>query len=148
MFSEVSAAALLAWLPLLLGLAAPGGTSAQPTVTRIIVQEQLIIKIPVRPQPLHRRVQWEEHKGPKCLDTDQIHGAVLAGPSQVDFAMTDRTWMRAKFSDDCPALDFYRGFYLKPDDDRICVRRDSVHSRMGGSCQIERFRTLRPKQEE
>lgn len=145
MFSEISAAAFLAWLPLLLGLAAPGGTGAQPTVTRMIVQEQLIIKIPVRPQPGRRALDWEERKGPKCLDTKHIRGAVLAGPSNVDFALVDRTWVRAQFSDDCPALDFYRGFYLKPEDEQLCAKRDFVHSRMGGSCQIERFHGLKPR---
>ena len=141
MISGTTAAAVLAWLPLLLGLAAPG----QPTVTRMIVQEQLIIKIPVRPQPVRRTVAWEEHKGPKCLDTDRIRGAVLAGPSDVDFALTDRSWVRAKFDDRCPALDFYRGFYLRPEDPRLCAKRDFIHSRLGGRCRIERFRALKPK---
>jgi hypothetical protein len=144
-FSGISAAALLAWLPLLFGFAGPAGGGAPPTVTRMIVQEQLVIKIPVRPQPVRRALDWEERKGPKCLDTKQIQGAVLAGPSNVDFAMTDRSWVRAKFNDDCPALDFYRGFYLKPGDDRLCAKRDFVHSRMGGSCQIEQFRGLKAK---
>jgi hypothetical protein len=53
--------------------------------------------------------------------------------------------VRAKFNDDCPALDFYRGFYLKPGDDRLCAKRDFVHSRMGESCQIEQFRGLKAK---
>ena len=144
MLPGTSAAALLAWLPILFGIAGPG----QPAVTRMFVQEQLIIKIPVRPHPVRRSIRWEEHKGPKCLDTNQIRGAVLAGPSDVDFALKDRSWIRAKFSDKCPALDFYRGFYLKPEDDRICAKRDSIHSRMGGSCEIERFRGLRPKQDD
>ena len=37
------------------------------------------------------------------------------------------------------------GFYLQPQDDRLCVRRDAIHSRMGGSCTIEQFRKLVPK---
>jgi len=142
MLSGTSAAAMLAWLPILFGLAGPGGAAQ---VTRMIVQEELIIKVPVRPHSVRRPEEWEEHKGPKCLDTDRLRGAVLAGPSDVDFALTDRTWVRAKFSDNCPALDFYRGFYLKPDDEKICAGRDSIHSRMGGSCQIERFRKLTRK---
>ena len=144
MISATSAASLLAWLPLLLGFASPG-TSGSQSVTRMVVQEQLIIKIPVRPQLVRRALDWEEHKGPKCLDTKRIKGAVLAGPSNVDFALSDRTWVRAQFNDDCPALDFYRGFYLKPEDERLCAKRDVVHSRMGGSCQIERFRGLKPR---
>jgi hypothetical protein len=142
MLSGISAAALLAWLPVLFGLTAPG----QPAVTRIVVQEQLIVKIPVR--PVRQSIEWEEHKGPRCLDTEEIRGAVLAGSSEVDFALKGRKWVRAKLGDKCPALDFYRGFYLKPEDDRICAERDSIHSRMGGSCEIERFRRLTAKADE
>jgi hypothetical protein len=143
MLPGTTAAAFLAWLPILFGMAVPG----QPGVTRMVIEEPLIVKIPVHPQPVRRSVEWEERKGPKCLETGDIRGAVLAGPSEVDFAMKG-VWIRAKFNDECPALDFYRGFYLKPEDERICAGRDSVHSRMGGSCRIERFRALRPKQEE
>ncbi|QIK77844.1 hypothetical protein G7077_01855 [Sphingomonas piscis] len=136
-----SASILLAWLPAMFGLAGPG----EPTVTRMIVQEQLIIKIPVRPQPIRRPLVWEEHKGPKCINTGQIRGAVLAGTTAVDFALNGGGRVRAKLDDDCPALDFYNGFYLKPEDERICADRDSIHSRMGGSCQIDTFRSLSPK---
>jgi hypothetical protein len=56
-----------------------------------------------------------------------------------------RERVRASFDGNCPALDFYGGFYLKTQDERVCAKRDSVHSRMGGSCRIERFRRLIPK---
>jgi hypothetical protein len=42
-------------------------------------------------------------------------------------------------------LDFYGQLYLLPNDGRICARRDSIRSRVGGSCRIEKFRTLVPK---
>ena len=54
----------------------------------------------------------------------------------------DRSRVRAKIDDDCPAIDFYGGFYLQPEDDRVCAKRDEIRSRMGGSCRIERFRSL------
>ena len=63
----------------------------------------------------------------------------------VDFVLANRTRIRAKFDDDCPALDFYGGLYLLPDDDLLCADRDSVHSRMGGSCKIQQFRRLQPR---
>ena len=59
--------------------------------------------------------------------------------------LADRTRIRAQLDEDCPALDFYGGFYLQPDDDRLCAHRDAIHSRMGGSCTIERFRQLEPR---
>jgi hypothetical protein len=91
------------------------------------------------------RFDWEEHKGPKCIPARKIRGAMVAGREHVDFVLYDRTRIRARLSDDCPALDFYSGFYLTPDDGRVCAKRDSIHSRIGSSCRIERFRGLTPK---
>jgi hypothetical protein len=75
----------------------------------------------------------------------RIRRAVLSGPEEVDFVPTNRRRVRAHFDEDCPALDFYGGFYLRPEDERLCAGRDSIHSRMGGSCTIERFWHLVPK---
>ncbi|MEO5774104.1 MAG: hypothetical protein ABIQ32_08310 [Sphingomicrobium sp.] len=129
---------LLAFLSSLLGF---GGE--QRSVTRVTMQEEVVVRVPVDPAP--HRFEWEEHKGPKCIPTDDIRGAKLSGPQQVDFVLRDRSRIRAKFDDDCPALDFYGGFYLNPQDDNLCVRRDSVHSRMGASCRIDKFKRLTPK---
>jgi len=74
-----------------------------------------------------------------------IQRALLSGPEQVDFVLADRSRIRAQFNEDCPALDFYGGFYLQLQDDRLCARRDAIHSRIGTSCTIERFRELVPK---
>jgi hypothetical protein len=74
-----------------------------------------------------------------------IRGALLSGTDHVDFLLPDRQRIRATFDDDCPALDFYGDFYLRTEDHQLCAKRDSVHSRIGGSCRIERFRKLAPK---
>ena len=70
---------------------------------------------------------------------------MLSGPEQVDFIFRNRARVRAQFDEDCPALDFYAGFYLQPNGDQLCAGRDAVHSRMGGSCTIERFKILEAK---
>lgn len=118
--------------------------ATQPrAVSRVSVQEQLIVRVPVQSRP--RRFEWEERKGPKCIATSDIRGAKLSGPQSVDLMLRDRSRIRAKFDDHCPALDFYGGFYLKPEDEDLCAKRDFVRSRMGGSCRIEKFRRLTPK---
>ena len=136
-------ASLLALIPALFGLAGAGTLGTQMTVSRVVVQDEVILRIPVQPMP--RQLDWVEHKGPKCLHTGEIRGARLSGPEQVDFLLRDRSRVRAQFEHDCPALDFYQGFYINSQDERLCAKRDSVHSRMGGSCRIERFRSLKPK---
>jgi hypothetical protein len=133
----------LTLLPVLLGMLA-----AQPanvgTVTRLVIQDEVILRVPVQPRPVAPEVDWVERKAPKCIPAGMIRRALLSGPEQVDFILADRTRIRAKFDEDCPALDFYGGFYLQPRDERLCADRDAVHSRMGGSCTIDKFRLLVP----
>lgn len=138
---------LVAWLPALLGLsAADEGERRQATsVRRIVIQDEVIVRIPLGPAP-PPAIEWIESKGPKCVPVAAIRGAALSGADHVDFLMADHSRLRAKFDDDCPALDFYGGFYLSPEDGgKLCAKRDSVHSRIGGSCRIERFRRLEPR---
>lgn len=129
---------------MLLGLFA-GQPAAVQGVTRVVVQDELIIRIPVQPRPLGPPIEWIEHKAPKCIPVAAIRGALLSGPEQVDFIVGNGARVRAKLDEDCPALDFYAGFYLQPRDQRLCIGRDAIHSRMGGSCTIEQFRQLIPK---
>ena len=112
-------------------------------VRTLVVHEEVIMRVPVRPLP--RAFDWEEKKGPKCIPAQAIRGAMLSGREHVDFMLFDRTRLRARLSEDCPALDFYNGFYLTPENGRICAKQDEIHSRMGSSCRIEKFHRLVPK---
>ena len=132
-------------MPLLLGLLGAGPGAVGQSVTRLIIHDEVILRVPIAPRPLFPEIQWVEHKGPKCVPVGSIRWALLSGPSQVDFILANRSRVRAQLDEDCPALDFYGGFYLQPGGDRLCARRDAVHSRIGGSCTIERFRQLEPK---
>jgi hypothetical protein len=141
----VTISTFLALFPALFGMSAVQGAEPQTTVRRLIVQDELILRVPLRPRLVMPEIEWVEQRGPRCIDTGEIRGASLSGREHVDFLMFNRSRVRAEFSSDCPALDFYGGFYLKPEDDRLCARRDSVHSRVGGSCRIERFMHLVPR---
>ena len=131
----------LSLLPAMLGLAI---AEQSDEVRTLIVQEEVIMRIPVRPRPV-QPFAWEEKKGPKCLDASSIRGAALSGRETVDFLLFDRGRIRAELAENCPALDFYNGFYLTPEEGKICAKRDGIHSRIGRSCRIERFRRLVPK---
>lgn len=131
--------AILSLLPLLLGLSVGGGLQVQ----RIVVEDQIIMRVPVRPRP--PQVEWVEHKGPKCVHANDIRGAFLSGDDHVDFILDHRRLLRADLDENCPALDFYAGFYLSSTDERVCAGRDVIKSRMGGACQIDHFRKLEAK---
>jgi hypothetical protein len=134
----------LSFIPMLLGLVAVQPGAMEQTVTRLVVQDEVILRIPIEPRPM-RPIQWMERKGPKCIPVNAIRGALLSGPEQVDFIFANRARVRAQFDEDCLGLDFYKGFYIQPDGDRLCAGRDAIHSRIGGSCLIGKFKLLVPK---
>ena len=137
---------LATFIAMLLGLAAaPAPEPPLPQVRTVVIRDEVIMRIPVRPYPRGGDWRWIEHKGPKCISTEDIRGATLVGPGHIDFLMFDRQRVRAELSDDCPALDFYGGFYLSPRGDRVCAGRDEIRSRIGSSCSIDRFRKMERK---
>jgi hypothetical protein len=90
------------------------------------------------------RIRWEEHRGPRCVAWAQIAGSSLLAQDSVDLVFRDNTRIRARLERHCPALDYYNGFYMAATPDGlICADRDSIRSRTGGECRIDRFRTLR-----
>lgn len=132
---------VLTWFASLAGLA----TMQPATVTRLVVQQEVIWRVPVIRPRIIRPIRWEEKKGPKCIGAGQIVAAALGDERSVDFLLSDRTRIRARMDDDCPTLDFYGNFYIQPADDRLCAKRDEIRSRIGGSCRIEKFRRMVPK---
>jgi hypothetical protein len=128
-------------------LAGSGGSSAPEESVRVTtIEERLIIRVPVARRPRQRlNIRWEEEKGPKCIPADSLARAFLSSPDSIDILLRSRQVIRAKLDSDCDGLDFYGGFYIQPEDRRICAKRDTIRSRVGGSCRIERFRTLVPK---
>ena len=133
-------------LSLLVGGASAAAPEAQPMqFAQLIIREQIIIKVPMRsresaPAPAMR---WREGRGPKCVAARDIAGATLLSENSVDLILRDRRRIRALLSSRCPALDYYYGFYIRPNQDgMICAERDIIRSRMGGQCGIDRFRSL------
>lgn len=131
-------------IPALLGMVGDPPPPPQQDVRRVVINREVVISIPIRPRP-RQRIDWIEKKGPKCIGTDRLAGAMWSGPSSIDFVLRDRSRIRAEMDDECPALDFYKGFYLQPDDERVCAKRESIQNRVGASCRIERFRRLVPQ---
>lgn len=140
----MTVSAFISLLPVLFGYAAlqPQG---EPRVRTMTVEQQVIMRVPVRPWRLPRQIEWIEKKGPKCIPAAEIRGAMLSRQGDVDFLLSNRSRVRAKLDNDCPTLDFYGGFYLTPEEDRVCADRDSIRNRIGANCTIEKFRRLEPR---
>ena len=130
-------------LLVLVGAAPPPEPPVQPEqYAQLVVREQIMVRVQSRGAPA-APVQWKEGKGPKCVPARAILGASMPSENSVDLVMRDRSRVRARLDSSCPALDYYYGFYIRPKaDGMICADRDSIRSRVGGECGIERFRTL------
>jgi hypothetical protein len=132
-------------LPLLFGIFGAQSSPVSTVVTRLVVQDEIILRVPLQPRPMPPNVIWVEKKAAKCIPIGDIRHALMSGPAQLDFIMADRSRVRAHLDNDCPAIDFYSDFYLQPQDDRLCAGRDVIQSRMGGSCSIQSLKRLVPK---
>ena len=133
-------AALVALLLLAAGAPTPAPSQRLPQRP---AGQHVIIRIPVRVQTVPVAYEWKESKGPKCLPARAIVGASLASRNSVDLILRDRRRFRARLESSCPALDYYYGFYISPNPDGlVCEDRDIIRSRVGGECEIDRFRSL------
>lgn len=133
----------------LLGVSGPAAALAVPSaggvqIAQLNIQQRVIIRVPTRPEPPERRMRYREKDGPECIDASALAGAQV-GPDGVDLLLNGGTRLRARLSNACPSLNYYSGFYVRPGrDGRICEDRDSIRTRAGGSCEIDRFRRLVP----
>lgn len=127
-------------------LASPIPAGADPhgtEVAQLTIEQSLIVRVPRR-VPV-KPLRWKEKKGPKCVAMSAIAGAAVVADDAIDLVLRGGQRLRAVFSSNCPALDYYSGFYILPTSDgRICADRDMIRTRAGGQCEIQRFRKLVP----
>lgn len=115
---------------------------------QLTIQRRVVIRVPVVPLdiPPPSPVRLVERKGPKCLSTSQMGGAVVSGPRMIDIYMRGGARTRALLDRQCNAIDLRFGFYIRPNrDGQVCADRDSIHARTGAQCDVERFRSLVPE---
>jgi hypothetical protein len=145
------------WSAAALMLASLGNVSAEPSpisplqFAQVTIRREIMLRIPMQARPQApaaaakaKRIEWKEKGGPKCVPARSIIAATAFSQKSVDLILRDRTRLRARLERSCPALDYYYGFYVTPNPDGlICADRDSIRSRVGGECGIDRFRSLR-----
>ena len=144
-------------LALILLAVAPGASVDESRldkveIAQLTVHQRIIIRIPRlslpprQPVQPEKQVTWSEKKGPKCVAMGDLVGAAISAPDSIDLMVDDGSRVRARLDDDCPPLDYYSSYYLKPTPDgMVCADRDAIRSRSGGSCPIEEFKRLVPK---
>ncbi|MEY2926935.1 MAG: hypothetical protein RL367_1412 [Pseudomonadota bacterium] len=124
----------------------------QMQISQLQIQQTTIVRIRPANVPLPNRpipqIQWQEKKGPSCIQVNAIGGALVSSPDTIDMVLRGGSRLRAKLEKNCMAIDFFQGFYVKPSKDgRICQERDTIRSRLGAECGINRFKTLVPSKD-
>jgi hypothetical protein len=121
-------------------------------IAQVPIHRRMVIRVPrmsAAPPSLRvmkTRIEWKEHRGPKCVKVGNIVNAMLSREGAVDLMMDDGARLRARLNGECKPLDFYSGFYLRPGTGgRICKGRNAIRMRSGSRCEIKEFRSLRTK---
>lgn len=115
-------------------------------VPRITITTTTVVRTRARaPAPPPPSPPMVEKKADDCIRMQRVVGFAVTRNDSVDLIMNDGTRMRARLGNNCPSLGFYSGFYVRPNSDgKMCVNRDTIRSRSGGSCSISAFKTLVP----
>ncbi len=116
-------------------------------LAQLTIRQRIVIRVPASPYTAPTRptarLRWKEKRGPKCIPVNGLAAAAVFKADAVDLMLRGGKRLRALLDDECPALDFYSGFYIMPSSDgKVCAGRDVIHSRAGGKCSIAKFRTL------
>jgi hypothetical protein len=115
------------------------------TLAQVRIQRTTIIRVPpATPSTLiSEPVRWKEKSGPNCIKWSAIAAAMISSPTTLDVIIRGGKRYRVKLNKSCQAAEFYADFYVKATPDgQICRSRDSIYSRAGGECGINKFRTL------
>ena len=108
-------------------------------VPRLTVSRTTIVVRTARP------VALVEKKADDCVKMEDLAGFSVNRFDSVDLVLKSGALLRAKLGNDCPALGFYSGFYVKANKDKkMCAKRDSIRSRSGRQCAVQSFASLVP----
>ena len=125
----------------------PASELPMSSFAQLTIRERVIVRVPVRRAPPAPQIVWQEKKGPHCIAMKDLAAAAITETASVDLVLRGGARVRAELESACPALKYYKGFYIAPTEDgMVCADRDTIRTRAGGECQIERFRKLVPKE--
>lgn len=87
--------------------------------------------------------RFVERKMGKCVPVSGIAAVQPADDKRLILFMRDRRLVSAALERSCHARDYYSGFYLaRSGDGQLCVDRDTLQSRNGANCKLDKLRQL------
>mgnify|MGYP001566886552 CR=1 FL=1 len=114
-------------------------------MAQLRIQRTTIIRVPPASPSviISEPIRWKDKSGPDCVRWSAIAAAMISSPTTLDVIIRGGKRYRVKLNKSCQAAEFYADFYVKATPDgQICRSRDSIYSRAGGECGIDKFRTL------
>ncbi len=102
-------------------------------------RSEMLAELPRRPM----NTRFEEIDYGNCVDAESILGVQPTNDNRLLFFTDNSMILAARLEDGCSARAYYAGFFVeRNEDERLCVSRDRLQSRAGGSCQIADFSRL------
>lgn len=136
----------------------PSRLSDRPNRWRIMIEREIIIRVPMRPSTLNNfptgrrggktasnqaekiKVTWQEKSAPRCISMRHIRRVHAVRRDSIDLLTHGKRHVRAHLHRGCRALDFYSGFYMRTNKDgRLCANRDRIQARSGAQCMVDKF---------
>ena len=112
-------------------------------LAQLSFRSHIVVRVQTTQLAMVPEASLREKKGPRCVAAADILAAAVLARSSVDLVLRGGYRMRARFSANCPGLDYYSGFYVAGGaDGKLCAGRDVIRDRAGGECEIEKFRQL------
>jgi len=106
-----------------------------PRATR----EEMLARLPKR----EMNTSFQEVELGSCVPIEKIAGVAPVQQNRLLLFMRDRRVLSAALDRACDAQAFYSGFYVERNDDgMLCVKRDTLKSRAGTSCEVSQLNRL------
>ncbi len=114
-------------------------------LAQVRIERSSYFRVPPAPPRRERPLKWKERGAPSCIAWSKLAAAMVSSPTTIDLVVRGGTRYRIKLERSCQAIDFYSGFYVTATrDGMVCEDRDYIHSRSGGKCIVDKFKTLVP----
>ena len=102
-------------------------------------RRNMLARLPTRA----KTTRYKERKAERCVPVDRIAGVETGSGNRLLLFLQDSQILSLNLEKACRAKDFYSGFYVEQNKDgNLCVDRDTLQSRNGARCDIERMMEL------
>jgi hypothetical protein len=128
-----------------------------PMAQQVRIEQHVVIRIAPGPVDIGQRLmndlsraqrpkRFKEKKLDGCVPISAIAAVRPYTDNRLLLYLRDRRVISAALEKSCRAEEFYQGAYVaRGEDGQLCPKRDRLHSRTGGNCQVAKLSRLVPR---